>query len=193
MKFTLQFLIGFSGLIAISCIGENEQLSSRKLINMDSVISAQIPFGAVVEKNATFDSESSTGVVKITNNWKVELAAFGHLDIINKEVYRNFYRVDHVPDPNSNLFLKVINATDSSAPIRQIKILFKEIPVKIVRVDAMVRESSSYYSNNEKLYLEFDPHTGKLEKYVAAGEQKIAWFKPKKYEVRAFIKYPAVH
>ena len=186
-SFRIFVLIGAFG--AFSCAPENTEQVSTGWINMDSLIAAQIPHGASIEKLAALDSSHSSGRVTIKENWSEELAAFARIGVINKPIYRNLYRKEVGPDPNSNLNRLFLSATDSTAPIRQLKIIYRGNPKEIIQLEAVVKESSLFYSKEETLSMEFDPHTKRLERYTVGGWQQMAWFKPETYRISAQVRY----
>ena len=186
-SFRIFVLIGAFGIF--TCTPENTEQVSTDWINMDSLIAAQIPHGASIEKLASLDSSRSSGRVTIKENWSEELAAFARIGVINKPIYRNLYHQELGPDPNSNLNLLFLSATDSTAPIRQLKILYRENPKEIIQLEAVVKESGLYFSKEETLSMEFDPHTKRLERYTVDGWQQMAWFKPETYRISAQVRY----
>lgn len=171
-----------------SCAPESGQLSEKIWINMDSLIRAQAT-GVTIEKTARLGDDQSTGTTSVQENWSGELEAFARLSVMNKPVYRNQYLETTGPDPTSNLFLKKIIATDSTAPVRELRLSVHPDTWRIIRLEGSLRESSLLYSKQEELTLEFDPHTGRLERYAVSGKQKMAWFKPDAYEVKASVIY----
>jgi len=189
MNFCFRIFVLLGSFGVFSCSPENTEQVSAGWINMDSLIAAQIPHGVAIEKRASLDSSSSSGSVTIKENWSEELASFARIGIINKPIYRNLYHKEIGPDPNSNLNLLFLSATDSTAPIRQLKILYRENPKEIIRLDAVVKESSLFYSKEETLSMEFDPHTKRLERYTVDGWQQMAWFKPETYRIAAHVRY----
>lgn len=186
----ISYFLLFSAVAFFSCAPEAETIADAGWINMDSLINAQVTPGARIEKSATLNNQQSDGEVAKTKNWNSELEAFSRLAVMNKPIYRNKYSMTIGPDPNSNLQLKKIVATDSAAPVRKLQISILPQSHQIIRLEAFVKENSLFYSKQEELVLEFDPHNGRLERYSASGWQKMAWFRQDNYSIKATVNYP---
>lgn len=189
MKLSFSVLIVFGACGLFSCAPESSETTGTSWINIDSLIAAQTPVGATIEKFAALDSGSSSGSVAITENWSEELAAFARIGVINKPIYRNNYTTHRGPDPNSNLELVTLTATDSTAPVRTLKIFYLPDPQQIIRIEAGMKESGLYYSKEEQLSMEFDPQSKRLERYSVTGQQQLAWFSPDRYSIKALVRY----
>lgn len=182
-------LLIFLATVLFSCTDETTSVSGTQWINMDSLINAQMTSKATIEKSAMLDNQRSEGKVSVNTNWSSELEAFSRLAVMNKPIYRNQYSKSSGPDPYSNLILKKIVATDSLAPVKELRISVLPDSHQIVRLEGILKETSLLYSKDEQLIMEFDPHTGRLERYSVTGKQKLAWFKPDQYDIKASVIY----
>lgn len=186
----IYFLFLLSASALFSCASETDSITDSRWINIDSLINAQITLGVRIEKSTTLNNVNSDGEVTKPKNWNSELEAFARIAVMNKPIYRNQFSITFGADPNSNLQLKKIMATDSSAPVRKLQISILPQSHQIIRLEAFLKENSLFYSKQERLIMEFDPHTGRLERYSVNGWQKMAWFRPDQYGIRASVSYP---
>jgi hypothetical protein len=176
--------------VFFSCSTENRGAADDLLFNMDSLIQAQPKSGISISKTASLGDDVGNGTAEISSDWKEELAAFTRIGIMNLPVWQNSYLTASGPDPTSNLMLKKIYATDSAAPVRELRLAFFPERRQIIRLEAKLSESGMFYSRQENLNMEFDPATGRLERYSVSGTQKLAWFEPDQYRISAFVSYP---
>lgn len=176
-----------------SCSSENRNTTESVLINIDSLISAQPASDVSINKTATLKNKTGSGTAKVSVNLEEELSAFSRIGVMNLPVWRNSYRMTIGADHKSNLMLKKIYAVDSAAPVRELGVTFMPESKKIVRLEARINESGLFYSKQESLTMEFDPHGGRLEKYSVSGTRQIAWFEPDRYQVSASLKYSDKH
>ena len=189
MRLVFIFLTLTVGQIIGSCSSENRNTTEPVLINIDSLLNAQPTSGVSVNKTATLKSETGTGTSEGALTSEVELSAFARISVMNLPVWRNSYQMTTGADPNSNLKLKRIYAVDSAAPVRELRITFIPENRQIIRLEAQVNESGLFYSKQEILHMEFDPHGGRLEKYSVSGTRQIAWFEPDQYSINASVRY----
>jgi len=182
----LAFIIGQT---FFSCSSEKGNTTEAVLINMDSLINAQPINGVTINKTATLKNETGTGTSEVSLRSEEELSAFAHIGVMNLPVWRNSYKVTTGADPNSNLMLKRIYSVDSAAPVRELRIAFIPENKQIIRLEASINESGLFYSKQESLTMEFDPHGGRLEKYSVSGTRQIAWFESDQYSVNASVLY----
>jgi hypothetical protein len=182
----LAFIIGQT---FFSCSSEKGNTTESVLINMDSLINAQPISGVTINKTAMLKNETGTGTNEVSLSSEEELSAFVRIGVINLPVWRNSYKVTTGADPNSNLMLQRIYSVDSAAPVRELRITFIPENKQIIRLEARVNESGLFYSKQESLTMEFDPHGGRLEKYSVSGTRKIAWFESDQYSINASVRY----
>lgn len=187
ITFFLSLAIGFS-----ACSFNEDDFTSHLFINMDSIIHAQPANGVRIEKQASIGIDQSNGSVVITKNWETELAAFARIDVMNKPVYKNIYQLQSGSDPSSNLALKKLLSTDSIAPVRSLKLFSLPQENQIIRLEAELKESGLFYFKKEKLIMEFDPYTKRLERYSVNGQQQLGWFEPETYMVQGSVQYTQI-
>lgn len=189
MRASLLLLIFPAAQVFFSCSPEIRETEAGLLVNMDSLIQSQPKSGVAIKKTASLGDDSGNGTTELSSEWNEELAAFSRIGIMNLPVWRNAYLTSRGPDPNSNLMLKKIYATDSAAPVRQLLLAFFPDRKQIIRLEAKISEAGMFYSKKEILNMDFDPATGRLEKYSVSGTQQLAWFKPDTYQISASFSY----
>jgi hypothetical protein len=176
--------IKISTFILLSCLlisaCSNQNQRTDYLFNIDSVIQNQIH--EFIDRNATVRKKVVlNGVEKITTiqpkggeDWNKELAIFLELDIINRPINRNSYKVEDLADLESNLRIKSFTATED-LPVKYLRIYYHKNISDIRKIEAAYNSNNSLYSSGRLLMLEFEDISGNpvLTSYSVDGGQKM--------------------
>jgi hypothetical protein len=172
------FTILLCCLLISACSNQNQR--TGHLFNIDSVIQNQI--GGFINGKATVRKKVVlNGVEKITtiqpkngDDWNKELAIFLELDIINRPINRNSYKVEDLADLESNLRIKSYTATED-LPVKFLRIYYHKNTSDIRKIEAAYNSTNSLYSSGRLLTLEFEDISGNpvLTSYSVDGGQKM--------------------
>ena len=166
-----------SALVFLSCSGGATR-SDRTIYNIDSLINAQVEVllqgKRQLRKKATIGEQTATIVVTPDSiGWATELEVFRRLEIAERPVYKDTYRIEETGDPNSNLRIKSFTAED--APVPLIRLFYLEKPADVRRIESRYTESNALYISTRDLVMEFDDEgrTLTLRHFRVEGFQKI--------------------
>jgi hypothetical protein len=170
--------IAICGLLAGGCGGENRATVS--LYDIDSVIHHQINYlrdqGVEIKKKAVLNGVEKVTVIvpKDSAAWEEEFAIFFELDIINRPINRNLYKVEDLSDSESNLRIKSFTATEE-LPVRYLKVYYYKTMDRLRKIEAEYNARNSLYKSSRLLTLEFEEIRGKawLTSYAVDGGQKM--------------------
>ena len=184
--------IAICGLLACGCGRENQATVS--LYDIDSVIHHQINYlnnqGVEIKKKAVLnDVEKMTVIVpKDSADWEKEFAIFFELDIINRPINRNLYKVEDLSDTESNLRIKSFTATEE-LPVRYLKVYYFKTMDRIRKIEAEYNARNSLYKSTRLLTLDFEEIQGKawLTSYAVNGGQKMFLDDSVEYTIDAAI------
>ncbi len=180
------------GVLASGCGGENQTTAS--LYDIDSVIQHQVSYfmnkGAEIRKKAVLNGVEKVTVLapKDSLDWEEELAIFLELDIINRPINRNLYKVEDISDTESNLRIKSFSATEE-LPVRYLKVYYFKTMDRIRKIEAEYNARNSLYKSTRLLTLEFEEIGGKsrLTSYAVDGGQKMFLDDSVQYTIDAAI------
>lgn len=178
MKPLNQLLIVFALLSVCSC--RLEEKRRALYYPMDSLVTAQVVYltraRATLTKHTTINTRDTLTVVPDSAGWRKELSIFDELGDINKPVNQKQYQVDDgLKDIRSNLTVKSIHTTDDKMPIASMKIFYQDVPAKVRKIEAEVRQGSALYGSTRTVTLEFQDVNRQpvLTSYSLVGGQKI--------------------
>ena len=189
----LNFLsIAICGLLAAGCGGQNQ--STGSLYDIDSVIQFQVSHfihqGAQIRKKAVLNGVEKVTVIlpKDSIDWDEELAIFLELDIINRPINRNLYKVEDLSDTESNLRIKSFAATEE-LPVRYLKVYYFKTMDRVRKIEAEYNARNALYKSTRLLTLEFEEVEGKsrLTSYAVDGGQKMFLDDSVQYTIDAAI------
>ena len=148
-------------LVVISLNGCESGKQSSTFYPIDSLLSQQIlhltTIRAALFKTATLSGKTDTihYTPGDTLAWRKELDVFRSLDIINKPVNKDNYRVhDGLLDPGSNLTVKAFESI-KEAPVVYLRIYYQGSMRKPRKIEALYREKNILYNSSRLLSLEF--------------------------------------
>lgn len=192
----LRFLVimMFSGLT--SCTNEKETPSHY--FAFDSLITAQVMYlthsKAKLIKAALIDqkADSALSISPDSAGWSKELGIFLQLDMINKAIYRNRYKVRDGQDPKSNLTIRYYDAYEESlndVPVPSMKIYYKGNFNNIKRIEGVYQEENSLYRSSQVLSLDLQDIHNKtvLTSYTIKGSQKMVMADSLQFSIDARI------
>lgn len=185
-------LLCFSTTLFFSC--SNKEGYRLSLYSVDSLVKAQAKY--LSENNAVLTKETSLGDMhnkvsvtpKDTSAWKKELEIFAALDIINKPVNKDLYRIEIFADDKSNLKVKSFT-TKEELPVKYLKVYYQHALNKVRKIEAQYNESNSLYESARSLTMEFQQVDNKtvLTSYSITGGQKMFLGDSVRYNIRAFL------
>lgn len=176
--------------LCISCMRQEPAATLPRLIpDIDSLLSVGTSGRSSIVKTSVLNGVTSTGTYAVTAAFVEELDVFTAVASMNRPVFRNSYFRRLRPDDKSNLLITEWIATDSAAQVRFLRLYRHDSLPGIMRMEALLSQSSLFFSKEERLKVTFDPWSGRPEQYEASGRQKIAWLKPDGYSVQATIIY----
>ncbi|MFM8347910.1 MAG: hypothetical protein ACKOAR_07685 [Bacteroidota bacterium] len=176
--------------LSFSCTQQESSADLPGLIpDIDSLMSAGRADRSSIIKTSVLNGVPSTGTYPATAAVDEELDVFTALESMNRPVYRDSYSRTIRPDNTSNLMITEWIATDSAAQVRFFRLYRHDSLPGILRVEAMLKQSSLFFTKEERLNVSFDPWSGRPEHYETSGSQQIAWLSPDRYSVQARIIY----
>lgn len=177
-KFFLYRAVAAIALLSMSCSGEQRNVPG--LYNVDSLFEKQIKYlllhEAAIKKKAVLN-----GVEKITTispgdsvTWAEELSIFYELDVVNKPIHKDIYKVEEYADSRSNLSVRSYSATED-LPVKFLRIYYEKSLNNLRKIEAQYNEANSLYSSRRFLTLQFENVYNKtiLTSYSVAGGQKM--------------------
>lgn len=175
-----------------SCSVRNK---TKALYPVDSLLNAQANYlsykKANVKKVVVLDGkeEEITVTPKSAVAWKNELEVFTALDVINKPINRNLYKVDESSDSRSNLTVKSFVTTEEDLPVKYFKIYYQGNPKRLRKLEAHFNELSSLYKSARELTMDFQQFgdTVVLTSYSIVGGQKMMLDDSVQYQIRGSL------
>jgi hypothetical protein len=166
-------------LIFLLAACSQEQKISEKYFDFDGLIDEQISQLSqrmrVLDKIAEMSGISSdTTFLPSVKGWGSELEIFRQLEIINKPIYRDVYRVeDPLEDPKSNLKIRQFEA--ASAPVPSIRFYYQDNFSHLKKIEAVINEKNVLYATRRVMVIEFDEEDGErlITRYGMNGFQKM--------------------
>jgi hypothetical protein len=158
----------------------NENVGSPGLYNIDSVITRQIFYlknnGAEIRKKAVLNGQEKITIVspKDSLDWSEELGVFLDLDVINKPIYKEQYKVEDLADKESNLRVKSYTTTED-LPVKFLRVYYYRSTGQVRKIEAQYDEANSLYTSSRFLTLEFENASDitLLTSYSVDGGQKM--------------------
>lgn len=176
------FATSFSLLLILLSLGSCQ---SRKqppaFYPIDSLLTRQIrhltAIHATLWKSATLSGKTDTirYIPGDTLGWIKELDVFRKLDIINKPVNKDNYRIDDgLLDPGSNLTVKSFESTED-VPVVYLRVYYQGTMRKPRKIEALYRESNVLFSSSRLLSIEFQQieNNTVLTSYEIRGGQRM--------------------
>jgi hypothetical protein len=160
------------------------------LLNIDSLIDAQIKNIPVVNIEKTIHVNDSTFYYKVINQeLKKEMVAFQELNQANRSIYRDSYLMTVESDKQSNLTVKAWTAT-KDVPIKSLKLFYLDKLDRLKRIEAELTTSDLYSQSSKNLSLDFSilGDTVRLETYSISGMQQYFWGAPQYFSIAATIR-----
>lgn len=175
---------------------QEKNTSSNKYFDVDGLIDHQVEYllkmKASITKSASVDSAKDRSTFTPDSaGWTEELAVFRHLELINKPIYAQAYKVeDGVNDDNSNLTVMTLNAK-SNIPIKQFKVYYQNDPERLRRIEATIEEQNTLYYTSRKFVIELDDHQGELalSQLSVKGVQKMILRDSVNFSISSTINY----
>ncbi len=176
----------FVGLL-ISCRPANLKDYDKPYVDFDSLINNQIaqlaPVTNSIQKISSLDAAGDTATFKIdstllSNEWDV----FRQLDVINKPIFKENYKVEERADEKSNLTIRsytFIGNTTLKSPVPFVRFYYQTKFSNLKRIESEYEEQDALYYTNRKLNLFFN-QTSKsnlIHYYTIEGSQKMIFSK----------------
>lgn len=179
-------------LMMMACSATSQR--REKLFNVDSLMDHQID--ALIRHNANITKRALlNGVNEVTTlspgdsvAWNDELAIFLELDVVNKPIYKDSYKVESYADTKSNLTIKAFTTTDE-LPVSSLKLYYHNTLPQLRRLEAYYHDANSLYKSTRYLTMEFENIYGEtlLTSYSIAGGQHMFLDDSVQYMINAKI------
>lgn len=189
-----RFFVLCSMLLLSMCTPPNR--SARGLFAVDSLLHAQASH--LVQIDATLDKQIVLGTKqeavtlspRDTTAWLKELEVFEIMNIINKPISRDSYKVSESTDTNSNLRVRSF-LTTANLPVSYVNLYYHNDPAKIRKVEALYSERNGLYKTSRLLTLEFHDVDGKpiLTDYSVLGGQKMLLDDTVQYDIKGHVRF----
>ena len=173
----------------LACTRPENIAGPEGFLNLDSLVYAQEKFSADFIKKVSLDGKIGDSVIQSPGDWKAQLSFLQRLEVMKKPVYRKSYSTSLKKDSLSNLWVKTWESSDSTAPVRFLKIYFVEQPYKAIRMIADVREKNILFSKSEHYVLHFDAFRPRVDRFQITGTQKVIWMDPRSYAIDVSVRY----
>ena len=167
--------------------------------NIDSLITAQVKLlssqKTSTQKTSTLDGKQSLSTLQLkdTLSWENELSVFREIDMVNKPINRDAYKLsDGISDTKSNLTIKSVGTTKAELPVEYLLLYYHQLPQKVKRIEAHFRETNSLYSSSRYMTLEFQEinNAPMLTYYSIRGGQKMFMGDSVQYTIQGSITIP---
>jgi len=153
---------------------------TKDLFAIDSLLRGQVQHlahhNASIAKVTTLGNKNNIVTLKPgdTIAWRKELEIFEALNVINKPVNKQRYRVEFHSDIKSNLKVKSFITSDDLS-VKYLKIYYEHLPTQMKKIEASYDESNALYHSAKVLLLEFEQirDTSVLTTYSVRGGQKM--------------------
>lgn len=173
--------IGIAACLLMVLQSCNTRRESAALYPIDSLVAAQIVL--LTEANAELqkevymkgDQDTISYTPKDTSEWVKELDIFRQLGAMNKPISRNSYNIeDGLPDPSSNLTVKVFTAKED-LPVEYLKVYYQGSIDRPRKIESLYSEENSLYKSSRLLTMEFQQVNNRniLTAYTIHGGQKM--------------------
>ena len=174
----------------MSC--QQQQRAESKFYNIDSLINSQLVIlnstKPSITKVATIDSANDESTFTPDSaQWVNELAVYRHLDVINKPIYVDAYRVAEEQDANSNLKVRAFNAL-KNVPLKSLRIYYQDTADKVRKIEASLDEQNSLYYTSRKFSIELDDQMT-LSRFSIQGTQKMILRDSVKFSISTKVNY----
>lgn len=152
--------------------------SVKPFFNFDSLIIGQIHFLSemkpILKKEAIINGKEEKVSINLsdTTAWKRELDMFLQLNLLNKPVNRNSYKVEVENSPDSHIETYI--ATED-LPLAYLKLYFDEQRQTLQKIEASFDEHNALFSSSRVVSMEFGERFKKpvLLAYRLEGGQKM--------------------
>ncbi len=192
LRIDILLICGFL-ILTLSCTPGKR--TDAKLYSMDSLVSKQARY--LIHHHATLNKITQLGPqnekVSLKPNdtvaWKKELEIFQVLDVINKPVNKDLYKIEQYADSRSNLRVRSFTTSEKLA-VKFVKIYFQRIPQRIRKVEASYQESNALYHSVRLLSMEFEQlrDTAVLTSYSITGGQRMFLDDSVRYYIKGTVK-----
>ena len=173
-----KFAVVILGAVLFACKSDNGKrqnafydFDSLVLNQRHLLLNAHVSINKVSAVNAHSDSVS---YVPDSIQWAYELDIFKQLNLINKPVYTDTYKISDESDPFSNLRVRLYSS-EKNPPIPFVKVYYFNEFKHLKRIEAVYNEHNVLYTASRSLLMEFEDHEGKpmLSHYKIKGFQKM--------------------
>ena len=173
---------------------QHEKVNEKRYLDMDSLVNVQVHYlnqlKASLKKEATIDNKTSSSTNALDSTaWSHELDVFRQLDLINRPIYRDVYKVkDGLKDAKSNLLIRSYEATADS-PVPYLLLYYQDTPTRLKKLEALYQETNSLYGSQRKLEMYFDDTSGNphLTGFAIQGNQKMMLSDSVHYAIRSEV------
>jgi hypothetical protein len=172
-----RIFVVLTALVYFSCSGSATS-SDSTIYDMDSLINAQVNAlmrgKRQLSKKATIGEQTaSVTLIPDSAGWATELAVFRQLEIAERPVHRDRYKLEVKDDPNSNL--RIRSFTGEGTPVPMIRFFYLNDPADVRRIESRYSERNALYISTRDLVMEFEEedHTLVLRHFRVNGFQKI--------------------
>lgn len=184
----------------VSCYQAQEaQVPANSSVDIDSLIDHQAALlsriNPVVLKygNLSGRSDTVTTVLPDSLAWSNELDIFRQMNLVNKPVNRDSYKVKSgLPDPNSNLLVMEFTA-EEDLPLKFLRIYYAHDLTRIRKLEALYTERNALYSSSRFLTLILNNIYNKtlVSSYTTIeGGQKMFLGDSVNFKLQTTLRYP---
>ena len=174
---------------SLSCTMPEKSFSPSGVPDLDSLVQAHEHFNADFIKKVALDGKIEDSVVQSPGDWKAQLSFLQRLEVMKKPVFRKSYFIRTTKDSLSNLQIRTWESSDSTAPVRRLKIYFYDQPHRVIKLVTDVREKNILFSRTEKYVLHFDTFNSRVDAFQITGTQKVVWMNSRNYVIDVRVRY----
>jgi hypothetical protein len=177
------FVFLFSSVLLFSC-QQPDVKTAKSYYNFDSLITRQVVLlgkaGEKWKKISLLNGKSdSVSFQPDTTAWKNELDVFRQLDVINKGLYRGYYRIVEKKDTHSNLMVRSFqfrsdNPEKLESPVAYVDFYYFNRFEDLRKIKSAYKERNLLFSSGREFTMEFTEGQKKnLVGYEIRGFQKM--------------------
>ena len=167
----------------------------KAYFDFDSLVNIQVKkislTGDSIHKAANMDGKADESVFLADSSALAhELDVFRQLDVINKPLYKEAYKITSEKDAKSNLSVR--NYTSSiKSPVSFVRFYYQNDFRRLKKIESSYKELNSLYFTQRQLILEFDDTSGEplLMNYSISGSQKMILNDSVKFLVQGKISF----
>lgn len=173
------WFIGCVLLVAVSCAAPSDEATDSGL-DTDAMIFRRADGARRVDKTAWLNGDTVRAGYAI-DSAGMEIEPLRVLEQLNKPAFRSSYTDTVYGSATSNLQVRELQARDSSASVRRLRVYYPASTGVPLRMDAQIVRDNLLFSKRELLEIRFDLTGNRLDRYYLSGVQKTIFSAPVTY------------